>query len=236
MSPEHDCIRIQGGNGAARETVDLPGLRVRLAARPADGERGGDLHVLSACTEMRITRLVVADAAGHGPVAAGASRAILDSLRDMHHVVDNAVVLRELDRLLGEGLVTATSATLHVDTGELFYGYAGPPAAFHFSRATGVWSHLQAVCSLEAREEFVGLPLGVLPGGAYCQSRTHLDEGDLLVLFTDGLHDRDGLDVLLARCRSVAEPTPEAVEAALLAGAEGTPDDLTLLVAERTAL
>jgi hypothetical protein len=172
VSEDTGCVRIRGGNGRAREEIDLPGLRGRLHARPHGGaECGGDLYVLSACLEARVSRLVVADVAGHGPVAAGASEEVLESMRRVHHIVDNAVVLEELDRALpSRGLVTATSATLHVASGELFYGYAGPPAAFHFERESRTWDHLQAVCSLQVTDGFVGLPLGVLPGGVYCQS------------------------------------------------------------------
>jgi serine phosphatase RsbU (regulator of sigma subunit) len=237
VSEDTGCVRIRGGNGRAREEIDLPGLRGRLHARPHGGaECGGDLYVLSACLEARVSRLVVADVAGHGPVAAGASEEVLESMRRVHHIVDNAVVLEELDRALpSRGLVTATSATLHVASGELFYGYAGPPAAFHFERESRTWDHLQAVCSLQVTDGFVGLPLGVLPGGVYCQSRKHLQPGDLLVLFTDGLLERQGLDELLEVCRGVAEPDVESVERALLADLDDPSDDVTLIVAEHVA-
>jgi serine phosphatase RsbU (regulator of sigma subunit) len=78
------------------------------------------------------------------------------------------------------------------------------------------------------------------------EERVHLDPGDLLVVYTDGVTDamdaghrafgRDRLAaVVQAHCHQSATEVAQAIEEAVDAFAGGSPqyDDLTLLVARR---
>lgn len=69
---EHDesehvlqCMEIIGGNRATRQTVDAPGLTIWIDSRPL-GKGGGDVHYVSTCGAGYVTRLALADIAGHG--------------------------------------------------------------------------------------------------------------------------------------------------------------------------
>jgi len=244
------CVRVDYGNGVAARAFELPGLVGRVWSQPAGGPRGGDLHVLSACSHAMVSRMIVADTAGHGEAATAASDAILDAMREMHHIVDNVSVMQRLNACLPmPGLATAVSATLDAKTGELFYAYAGIPAGFHYDSKSGTWAMLQAVCSIENAP--AGLPLGVVENSVYCQSRTQLAIGDRILLTTDGVldvpsptGDRPGMDGLLEFLQaSNGASTPGEVVDGLIASLSGWAgredgtvpmhDDVSVVVAER---
>lgn len=107
------------------------------------------------------------------------------------------------------------------DDGKLTLANAGHPAPL-VVRRDGQVEELGAT----------GPILGVLPGSRWCSHVVHLEEGDALVLYSDGVSEGmiggeelgvRGLRTLLARCTS-----PEA----LLARLE-TSDDVTLVVVRR---
>ena len=91
-----------------------------------------------------------------------------------------------------------------------------------------------------------GLPLGILMEARYCESTNHLDPGDLLLIYTDGLTEAEDLDEEefgVARVESAVarldRPTADSACLDLLRAVDeftcGRPlnDDATLLVVER---
>lgn len=96
------------------------------------------------------------------------------------------------------------------------------------------------------RIESTGMPLGMFSDGRYGVDRLHLDKGDTLFLYTDGVseaRDRTGVEFGVARLAEfIAQQSvlpPEALAAACLkdvsafsAGAPKT-DDLTIMVLRR---
>jgi hypothetical protein len=61
------CMEIIGGNRAERRTISAPGLDIWIDSRPlAPGKGGGDVHYVSTCGAGYVTRLALADIAGHG--------------------------------------------------------------------------------------------------------------------------------------------------------------------------
>jgi anti-sigma regulatory factor (Ser/Thr protein kinase) len=99
-----------------------------------------------------------------------------------------------------------------------------------------------ATSSLEAP---VGPPLGVIAGEEYLAGYTHLEPGDTLVLFTDGLVEDSArsYDVGLAQVRATLEAYPpddlEVLADRLIEGsvdAEHRSDDVALLVVRHDGL
>jgi sigma-B regulation protein RsbU (phosphoserine phosphatase) len=132
--------------------------------------------------------------------------------------------------------ITFFMCLLDGSTGDLVFSNAGhnPPLLM---RADGSAEWLEAG----------GCPLGIMAMAKYEESRTRLDPGDVLVVFSDGVtdainpRDEEFGEVQLAavvhenrgeRSASILE----AVNRAIADWAAGTPlpDDLTLLVARRT--
>ncbi|MBA4067536.1 MAG: hypothetical protein C0501_28275, partial [Isosphaera sp.] len=76
------CMEIWQGSGAAERVVGTPGLDAWVVSRPFEGAaRGGDVHYVSLCGGGAITRLVVADVAGHGAAVADVAKALRRLMR-----------------------------------------------------------------------------------------------------------------------------------------------------------
>jgi serine phosphatase RsbU (regulator of sigma subunit) len=188
--------------------------------------------------------LVIADVSGKGVPAAllmSAFRAALMS-QDFTGAEPSALAGRLNGFLHGSvepgRFVTAFVAFLDTASGRLAYVNAGhnPP---YVLRADG-------------REEELsegGTILGILPGSAFAAGQTTLGPGDLLALYTDGV--TEGADAsgdmwgearLLESLRDLrGRPAQEIVRAIVdqvrtFEGATGPADDITLLIARRSAL
>ena len=187
--------------------------------------------------------IFIADVAGHGTPAAvlmAITHAIAHSQPGSH--TPPAELLRYLNDSLtqaytrGGTFITAFYACLDPATRTLTYGRAGhnPPRLVRDDR----------VLSLDGAG---GLPLGIVDGQAYEQTKVQLQPGDLLLLYTDGITEAmapkqadqsrelfgtDRLDQLLLACdcRNV-NATIDKVRAGVAAFSQNTPltDDQTLI-------
>src|SRR5215211_6820281 len=82
-APAHaiQCMEVVGGNGVRQERLSGTGLEMWVDSRPLGGEAGGDIHYLSLCGGGHMTRLVLADVAGHGISVAEAARRLRTLMR-----------------------------------------------------------------------------------------------------------------------------------------------------------
>src|SRR5919107_1849739 len=61
------CMEVWGGNQIVDSGVVMAGLDAWVFCRPfGASDAGGDVYYVSSCATGRITRLLVADASGHG--------------------------------------------------------------------------------------------------------------------------------------------------------------------------
>src|SRR5262245_2258580 len=89
------CMEIWGGNTSVGTPVALPGLTGWVHSKPVEpAVEGGDVYYLSVCSAGLLSRIVLADVAGHGQAVGGAAVILRDLLR--HHV--NAFDQSELMR------------------------------------------------------------------------------------------------------------------------------------------
>ena len=78
---EHEmvCMEIWSGQRAVENKTVSRGMEAWIVSRPYHGEaEGGDVHYLSLCVGGIVTRLVLADVAGHGQRVAAASAGTID--------------------------------------------------------------------------------------------------------------------------------------------------------------
>lgn len=66
------CTEVWGGNSVADEVVRLPGLVALIHSKPAGAATtSGDVYYLSVCDKRMLSRVVLADVAGHDETVDG---------------------------------------------------------------------------------------------------------------------------------------------------------------------
>ena len=222
------------GGGPAR----ADGTVVAAAYRPGAEalEVGGDWYDAFRLPSGRFA-LVVGDVVGHGLGAAVAMGQLRGAVRALAQVSTPAGVLEQLDvfvQMLPAGeMATIAFVELDLADGRLRYACAGHPPPLVVSpdgSARFLW---------EGRSP----PLGSVLGRSRREADDRLDEGETLMLYTDGLVERRtvGLDEQLERLAFVAAEQPaESAETvdrifdAMLVGEEQE-DDACLLMIHRLA-
>ncbi|MPQ97126.1 SpoIIE family protein phosphatase [Modestobacter sp. I12A-02628] len=220
-----------------------PGLQVAVRYLPATrhAQIGGDWYdtfPLSPSTTM----LVIGDVAGHDAPAAATMAQARGMLRAIATTATSpAAVLSGLDHafaVLGiTTLTTAVVATLDTSSGGIG---AGPAAVLRWSNA----GHPPpvVVCAdgsttlLERRPELL---LGVRPDTSRTDHQVALNPGETVVLYTDGLVERRGVELdqstswLLAHLRHGHDRPLEHLVDQLLDGMAGQVDDDVAVLAVR---
>ncbi len=243
------CMEVWGGNRGVEQHFHMPGLDVWLYSRPYDdAASGGDVYYLSSCASGRISRLLLADVSGHGPAVAQCARGLRELMRRHVNSVSQARFVagmnEEFSHFNHDGnFATAIVSTFFASTGSLQLCAAGHPEPLLFRRQTGRWDVSTTAGEAAVPSQICDLPLGVVCGVEYSQSRLNFNPGDMLLAFTDGLTEtsvaNDGLlgtAGLLSLVAALDATQPDRLLPSLLAAlrehATSDPgDDLTLLLA-----
>jgi len=244
------CLELQGGNQASVYRAELRGLSAWVSCRPLHpAASGGDLYYLSVCSQGSISRVTVADVAGHGEGVSTAAERLRDALREHSDDWDQSALIRRLNNSFLEDSADGTFATAillshYADTGELLFTNAGHPPPLWYRAALQEWSFLVDVTPYS--KEIADLPLGVIAGTAYTQTAVQLEPDDLLLVYTDGVseaHDIRGEMLGLDRLQEIAGGLPtgsasaagEAFLGALadFRGSEPAADDETVVTLHR---
>ena len=254
------CLEIWGGTTAVDEAVSVYGLDLYVFSRPfRDEVSGGDVYLVSMCRAGNITRIMLADVAGHGTVASSLGRSLRRLMRKHITTADQTQLARELNREFTrrsrEGrFATAVLATYFAPTDHLTVVNAGHPPPLWYRSDRETWELLEAPRP-ETHETAdtiqVGvsnLPLGIIEATPYAQFAVLLEPDDLVVFYTDALIEtRDaegellGTSGLLELVRSVDVSAYEALSSSIrsaleaLRGGEASDDDLTVLVLHHNA-
>jgi sigma-B regulation protein RsbU (phosphoserine phosphatase) len=246
------CFELWGGNRQADHPVELPGLVGWIHSAPLEPDAGGgDVHYISVCSHGMVSRIALADVAGHGPSASAVAERLRELLRSHTDNWDQSSLMLELSEAFREGMVRAQFATatvlgFYVQTSELLFTNAGHPPALWYHAKEKSWELLQE--STPYAREIADLPLGLIAGTGYSQTGVQLAPNDLLVLYTDGITEaRDeagqefGQHALLEMAGRAPAGSPVEFGEALVAGLQafrgGAPrrDDETIMVLQRIA-
>ncbi len=172
--------------------AEVPGLDVCVTYEPADVAQGlgGDWYDVMLLPKNR-TYLAVGDVVGHGLPAVEDMAQLRSAGRALaHQGLPPAQLLGELNgftRHASQGkFATMAVAVFDPAEGALTYCVAGHPPPFLRRAATG-----EVIRLTEAR----GPVLGPLHRAAYSEEKLRIDPGDILVMYTDGLVERHGIDI-----------------------------------------
>lgn len=195
------CMEVRGGNVPADVSLDVPGLEVHVLSRPyRQAAGGGDVHYVSSCGTGRITRLLLADVAGHGVDVNATARVLHDLMRrHVNHIDQRKFAQRmnaEFNGLTQSGqFATAIIATYFAPTARLTLINAGHPPPLLYRSAERTWSIMAQDSSTAQRENY---PLGVLDLTQYEEFEIALHDGDAVLCYTDALPEsRDAAGELI---------------------------------------
>src|SRR5580658_7046643 len=168
------CLEIRGGNRSAVYRADLPGLSAWVSCQPLQpATRGGDLYYLSVCSQGAISRVTIADVAGHGESVSATAEHLRNALRDHADDWDQSALIRRLnDGFLkgraGGKYATAFLLSHYSETGETLFTNAGHLPPLWRRAKLNQWTLLQDTTPYS--KEIADLPLGIIPGTAYRQT------------------------------------------------------------------
>ena len=179
-SDQMACLEVRGGNEPTDVALTVPGLEMHVLSRPYHhAAGGGDVHYVSSCGTGRITRLLVADVAGHGQDVADTARVLRDLMRRyVNHIDQRRFVARMNERFSQLSKTGRFARSLSIVN-------AGHPPPLLFRAQTGTWSILDKRSTREST--FSNMPLGIVDTSQYEETELRLDVGDAVVCYTDSL-------------------------------------------------
>ena len=244
------CMEIFGGNAAIERTVRSSGLDAWIHSQPYKGEeQGGDVHYLSLCGGALVTRMIIADVSGHGGQVAKLSSALRGLMRKHINAKSQTKLVQKLNQEFVEigqwsRFATAVAVTYLADRDILTLCNAGHPRPIWRRAREGSWSILDRDLSSPSTEgELSNLPLGMDEDTVYRQFTVKLDQGDIVLFYTDALTESTspegkglGETGLLELATQLDADDPATLGPRLLQaiadyrGGEPADDDVTLLM------
>ncbi len=249
------CFELWGGNGAVEHPIELPGLQGWISCTPfGDAPHGGDVHYVSVCSKGQVSRVALADVAGHGAYASSTANRLRKLFERHSDNWDQSSLMWEINEAFRQSagevqLATAVVLGFYLGTGELLFTNAGHlPLLWHHA-SSGVWEWLED--RTPYAKAIADLPLGLISGTNYVQTGVELNLNDMLILYTDGITEtrdekgmmlgQEGLLNIVRALEMSPQRGPEEVGRALSArlksfrGLSPRHDDETLVVLQRTA-
>ena len=170
------------------------GCSLRERDRLQGGQRaGGDIYYVSTCGGGKIARFAVADVAGHGEAASSLSAQLRKLMRRYVNTVDQTRFVRALNRAFSamassSQYATALLTTYFAPTDHLIICNAGHPPPLWYRASSRSWTTLEHTAN-ECVKQLANLPLGVVHPTTYHQFAVPLEQGDLVLMFTDAVSE-----------------------------------------------
>jgi len=195
------CLQVWGGTESADQTLVMTGLDGFLYAKPHDGaDQGGDVYYISSCASGQITRVLLADVAGHGSTVAQTADALRRLMQKYVNFTNQqrfmGAMNRKFARIAEEGrFATSLVMSFFAPTRKLSLSNAGHPAPLWYRANEKRWVVLGVDPDDRDSAFAADLPLGVIDDAGYQQIDITFEPGDLLLMYTDALieaHRADG--------------------------------------------
>src|SRR6202051_4615900 len=193
------CMEVWGGSQLTTRGVEMGGLDAWVYSKPfGEAQRGGDVYYASSCATGRITRLLLADVAGHGNTVASTAANLRTLMRRFVNRLDQTEFVRLLNQqfaALSEAgtFATAVVATFFAPTQRLIVCNAGHPRPLLYQAAKQEWTFLGAEAAIDDAPN--NIPFGIIGVSEYEQFDVELKTGDCILTYTDALiesRDADG--------------------------------------------
>lgn len=246
-------MEVWGGSQLTAKGVAFGGLDAWVYSKPyGNAQHGGDVYYASSCATGRITRLLLADVAGHGISVAETAADLRTLMRRFVNRLDQNEFVRLLNRQFAAlskvgTFATAVVATFFEPTGRMTVCNAGHPRPLLYRAARQKWDFLgHGSPELAGAKKQTGpsnLPLGMLEISEYDQFDIQLEPGDCVLSYTDALMESNdatgemlGENGVLRILRLLGGAEPQTLIEKLLAEIREraslnlTDDDVTVLL------
>ncbi|MFJ8588466.1 SpoIIE family protein phosphatase [Streptomyces sp. NPDC093595] len=233
QAEEHNRLALQLQHAImppTRAPLAVPGLDVAVRYRPAESDSlvGGDWYDAVVLPSKDVL-LCVGDVAGHGIEAATSMVVLRNALRGLAVTGAGPAQLLSWLNIVAHHLTEQVTATVvcgiyHPDTRVLRWARAGhlPPVLVRGDEARTL-------------PLVGGLLLGALADADYTEGEVQLDEGDVLLMYTDGLVERKDLSVqdalaqLVKTARTHAPSLEHRLDSLLTHSRSDTDDDTCII-------
>src|SRR5947209_7028977 len=96
------CMEVWGGSKTVDTGVAMAGLDAWVYSKPyGQSAEGGDVYYVSSCATGRITRLLVADVAGHGSAVCDVAASLRDLMRRYVNYLDQGRFVQSMNQQFG---------------------------------------------------------------------------------------------------------------------------------------
>lgn len=243
------CLQVWGGTEAADQTLSMTGLDGYLYARPHEGaKRGGDVYYLSSCASGRITRVLLADVAGHGSTVSETAQDLRSLMQRYVNFTSQKMFMKAMNQKFAEitdegRFATTVAMSFLAPTRKLSLSNAGHPSPMWYRARRHCWQILGVDPEDQSDQSEADLPFGIIEDAGYQQTDITFEPGDMLLLYTDALIEsrasdgrQVGLRGLASRLNELNTKTPEQIIPALIERLSGedqndlTDDDVTALL------
>lgn len=238
LTGENLLVDLRDRLASSGELPDLPeGWSAESAIHSAYWEAfSGDFLISAMSADGHTLEVALIDVSGKGRQAGSRSLHLSGAFGGLLGSVPAADFLAAANAYLvrqrwEEGFATAVHLEVDLRTGVYAVGRAGHPPPASYRRGTGNWTLESAAA---------GPILGVIPDATFVRAFGHLDPGDVLLLYTDGIiespdHDLyDGVDRMLgAASRALISSEDAVAEAICTAAHAGMRDDRAVCVIRR---
>ncbi len=186
------CMEVWGGSQLTAQGVEFGGLDAWVYSKPyGKAHAGGDIYYASSCATGRISRLLLADVAGHGNAVAATAADLRTLMRRFVNRLDQTEFVRLLNQQFAilprtGAFATAVVTTFFEPSRRLTVCNAGHPRPLLYRAAQRQWDFLGSNASIQ-RAAPSNIPLGLFEGAEYEQFDVELEAGDCLVSYTDAL-------------------------------------------------
>ena len=196
----------------------MTGLDGYLYARPHQGaKRGGDVYYVSSCASGRITRVLLADVAGHGHQVAETAQDLRALMQRYVNYTSQQKFMQAMNQKFAEvsndgRFATTVAMSFFAPSRKMSLSNAGHPAPLWYRSKEKAWCILGFDPDNVDGGQSADLPFGIEQDAGYQQVDITFAPGDMLLMYTDALiESRDtngqqlGMSGLLERLNENAD-------------------------------
>lgn len=212
-------MEICGGHGDGARHYRRPGLDVWIRSRVKQdiAAGGGDLNLISSCASGRITRLVMADICGFGPLFKDLADRLRQVMKRNANTIRQARSVSQMSAQLAAaarqgGFASTVMSTYFAPTRSLTVCNAGHPPPMLYRRRSREWSLLKQQSNQRGTEDNT---LGVVSADEYQHTKTTLETGDMVLAVSNSLTETraangqlNSIKALLKRVRQLDCESP----------------------------